>query len=971
MTPAADRDEIVRALDVLVAHGDVVELRVPNSRQGVTSGYFDDMDLLADAAVALSGTAPGVYATLNPVKPALLARSPNRVTSYAKQTTKDADILQRGYLPVDIDVTKPHTNSTDAEHAAALATAANVCTWLVEVVGIAPESLLVADSGNGAYVLGRCDLPNDAASRTLVRRCLAALAHQFDSPTVHIDQTVHNAARITKCFGTVACKGPASDERPHRVARLVQVPSRFVPIAADQLTSLAAHAPRPRGGAQAAGAAAGAHDAIDDVRRYLADHGVTIKREKPGSTPGATILELTQCIFDRTHCHGEACVILFADGTSFYKCHHDSCRSKRWTDVRAALEPDAVQAARAADPRPRITTSDRLLDEITAEGLAALTAANVPPTLYTRDFTLVQLVVAASGQPQLRLVTEAALRNRLAAAAIFTRTKGRRVVDCLPPLDLVRAILAQVAWPAAIPAIAGITEMPVLRPDGSILDQPGYDPATQLLYVLAPGTVLPPIPVAPTPAECTAALTLLCEYIGDFPYANVPSTANAFAALLTPVLAPLIAGPTPLCVIDKPKPGCGASLLTEVISIIATGRPAASFSAPHGTWAEDEWRKLLTALLLTGATIAVIDNVTHPVSSPALGKAISGEAWKDRKLGASELVDLPLHLTWFLTGNNVQFGDENYTRRIYWVRFDTDDPKPWKRPPTRFRHPELIDATRAARGPLLAALLTIARSWIVAGRPTSGGPVFGTFQKWADVLHGVLQTVGITGLHGNEDEVYADLNQEDPGWATFLSAWYAAFNTTPQCVRDVVKQIRALPPTALRAALPDALIEVLNKEKGFAHTLGCALHQRRDQTFETGDEWLRLEKADPKTHAKVARYVVRPIARRAHDAATGHAADDPTPRGNGAAGPAPTTDREPGEDNPILDLAESCHWPMVPLRPGLNIGGTPAAWQQFVADLAQAAQSPVDADRRTARADWDRAIDYLTKLAAPARAAAP
>ncbi|KKK88601.1 hypothetical protein LCGC14_2741490, partial [marine sediment metagenome] len=80
--------------------GQVVELRCP-TRRGTTSGYFTDMGALAAASGKLSGTVPGVYATLNPVNPALQARSDNHITTSVQSTTSDADILKRNWLPLD------------------------------------------------------------------------------------------------------------------------------------------------------------------------------------------------------------------------------------------------------------------------------------------------------------------------------------------------------------------------------------------------------------------------------------------------------------------------------------------------------------------------------------------------------------------------------------------------------------------------------------------------------------------------------------------------------------------------------------------------------------------------------------------------------------------------------------------------------------------------------------------------------
>ncbi len=129
--PKADVAEIQRTLDLLLEQGQVAELRIPNTNHATVSGYFTDFGKLAQAAGANSGKAPGVYLTLNPVNPDLLARANNRVKEYSKETTADRDILKRRWLPIDFDAVRPAgISSTDSEHEAALARARECRTWL-------------------------------------------------------------------------------------------------------------------------------------------------------------------------------------------------------------------------------------------------------------------------------------------------------------------------------------------------------------------------------------------------------------------------------------------------------------------------------------------------------------------------------------------------------------------------------------------------------------------------------------------------------------------------------------------------------------------------------------------------------------------------------------------------------------------------------------------------------------------------
>jgi hypothetical protein len=225
-----DRDEIIRALQLLHEPGDVIELRAlgvstPEYRRPHrVSGYFNDIEALATSAVKLSPFAKGVYITLNHIEQALLARAANRirVVNDDEPLTSDTNVILRRWLPIDCDPVRPASiSSTDEEHATAIARAHEIREALT-AEGWPPP--ILADSGNGCHLLYRVDLPNDDATRELLESVLKALAFRFEDSDVSIDQTVFNASRIWKAYGTPARKGDHTSDRPHRLARLLKVP---------------------------------------------------------------------------------------------------------------------------------------------------------------------------------------------------------------------------------------------------------------------------------------------------------------------------------------------------------------------------------------------------------------------------------------------------------------------------------------------------------------------------------------------------------------------------------------------------------------------------------------------------------------------------------------------------------------------------------------------------------------------------
>ncbi len=242
----SSRVHIDFAIAALFRPGDVVELRIPKAGRFKTiSGYFNDFGKLADAIEMHSGNFEGIYYTLNPVNPALLARANNNAKQFAQATTNDRDIVRRRWLLIDIDPVRPAgVSSSDLEKEAAKAKARALRAWLGERGWPAP---LAADSGNGYHLLYGIDLENNAESTALVKSCLASLAATFDDDTVKVDTTVYNAARIVKAYGSMAAKGDSTNDRPHRIARLLIKPEKLEAVTvvpAELLQALAGEAPK-------------------------------------------------------------------------------------------------------------------------------------------------------------------------------------------------------------------------------------------------------------------------------------------------------------------------------------------------------------------------------------------------------------------------------------------------------------------------------------------------------------------------------------------------------------------------------------------------------------------------------------------------------------------------------------------------------------------------------------------------------
>ena len=106
------RTDLVNWLRLFVEDGQSVEIRYPKAKAERSFSRFNaDLAKAVEEALLWSGKVPGVYFTLNPIRPAL---APEKAAT-------DKDILRRRWLLIDCDPTRPgDTSSTDAEKADAL-----------------------------------------------------------------------------------------------------------------------------------------------------------------------------------------------------------------------------------------------------------------------------------------------------------------------------------------------------------------------------------------------------------------------------------------------------------------------------------------------------------------------------------------------------------------------------------------------------------------------------------------------------------------------------------------------------------------------------------------------------------------------------------------------------------------------------------------------------------------------------------
>ena len=322
---------IKNALDIIHEPGEVFEVRIPKTRAGTLSGYFNDTSIAALAIARENGKHQSIYATVNPVKPSLLARMQNKI-DISQVTTTDAEIERRRWFLLDFDPVRPTgISSTQGELEAAKEAARACAEWLSSLGWPEP---IHASSGNGWHLMYRVDEPNDDAAKIDFEFATKMLSSIFSDDKVSVDTTVHNASRVWKVYGTISAKGSHTEERPHRVATLERVPKDIQVVPRGLIENLA----RPLRDAKTDEYKDMTGEYITDMVKWLTDRGQTVvsgPRPLYGNEGQKWILSV--CPFDHNHVHP---MVGLVNNRPIYRCLHNSCSSYRWKEFREKVDPN-------------------------------------------------------------------------------------------------------------------------------------------------------------------------------------------------------------------------------------------------------------------------------------------------------------------------------------------------------------------------------------------------------------------------------------------------------------------------------------------------------------------------------------------------------------------------------------------------------------------------------------------------------
>jgi hypothetical protein len=183
----------------------------------------------------------------------------------------------------------------------------------------------------------------------------------------------------------------------------------------------------------------------------------------------------------------------------------------------------------------------------------------------------------------------------------------------------------------------------------------------------------------------------------------------------------------------------------------------------------EEQEKRLIGAALSGDPIISLDNLTTPLRGDFLCQLTERPLLKPRALGTSAMPTIPNSSTVYANGNNIVVAADMAARRVLKTMLDANVEDTTKR---KFFSPSPTERIAANRGPYVAAVLTIARAYTVAGFPDL--LTLPSFDEWSKFVRSPLVWLGWP----DPVDTMAGVREDDPNRlerTALFSAWAQEF----------------------------------------------------------------------------------------------------------------------------------------------------------------------------------------------------
>ena len=470
------------------------------------------------------------------------------------------------------------------------------------------------------------------------------------------------------------------------------------------------------------------------------DHGAPLRPSAPKASVNNTAYERDE----REAIQGTAAAVVRARA-------NDAPKGKPREEISDTAE-DEFDADPSLRPNPQITVRPGAEHELAERGMSLL---NREKTWYQRGPEIVTPIHSGENGRAVSVATVLFPRfyTRFCALARWgkekynSETKEYEFVDTSAPRIVAESVFKSMHWPV-LRYLVLVVDTPIIRPDGTIWQTPGYDDVTGFYY--APTIEFPHILEDATREDAIAAMRRLRDIFRDFKFTRADMDAVVISAIMSLVARSAIEGPVPGHLFNAPQRGSGKSLQMRVASQIAFGHEMEAFHLPmpreddiHETDRDEEQEKRLFAAAREGARGLFIDNARNGGSfgGMVIDRYILNDTAKGRVLGKSENCAFPWRGVFLVSGNNVRIPGDTQ-RRFLESMLAPPCAKPELRDLAAFKYDLAGGFALKYRAEIVADILTISLAHARAGRPRGKRADISNFESWQRVIADAMVWAG-------------------------------------------------------------------------------------------------------------------------------------------------------------------------------------------------------------------------------------
>jgi 5S rRNA maturation endonuclease (ribonuclease M5) len=295
--------------------------------------------------------------------------------------------------------------------------------------------------------------------------------------------------------------------------------------------------------------------------------------------------------------------------------------------------------------------------------------------------------------------------------------------------DTAQAVLHSPQFLTALPALDFVrpAPLPIIRRDGKLELLPvGYDPESRTLtYDEVPFD---------REMDIDTAKQIIELVLGEFQFPEQRSKSAAVSAFLTGICGHVLPKDSfvPCFLFDANSQGSGKTTLAQIAAL-----PFGIVGLQPAPKHENEWRKRLLAMVMTGRGVTILDNVDHHIDSSSLSMYLTSYSYSDRILGVSQEFTGKRSAIIFMTGNKMTYS-RDLARRVIVIDLFSEEIRAEERKFEKRINSKLLKKYRKL---LLSAMWALVKEWDRAGRPKCS-TTNASFPDWCEVVGGIVEHNG-------------------------------------------------------------------------------------------------------------------------------------------------------------------------------------------------------------------------------------